>query len=427
MRWFLALLFVVISAGCAHRPAEYGALTASESVEARGVEKLSGVAVVGRPSFRSIDFSPATGALMEAPPPPQDGRGDVIVDKSATNRKIVYTADMTLRVPNKGTATTSIEELIKKYGGYIQRSSLDAITFRVKPADFEKVLADLEALGEVTARNVNSSDVTEQYTDLELRIETATSSRQRLIVLLEKTNVTKDVIEIERDIRRLTEEIETIKGKLRVLADQVDLSTITVRLEEKYPDQVTTPRRTSTPFEWMRQVGIEQTLEFIPEDAPMSRRKLLLLGPEFMLGTADGAPAPEGFVPLLMTRSRLVAATPEDSRLRAQYFKMRQQQGRKIDFWAQALEAELEQNRGYMLLSSDPFALEESDEHPAWHLATETIFSGETWLYDLWVVTDADSPRELVVIEYARPKRLETEKGAELLGNIEEAIRKLEL
>ncbi len=392
---------------------------------AAGASRVSGVAMANPFGAASADpfAAPAPPASTVKPAP---NAGDVAPDKGGIQRKIVYTASLGLRVANKRSATELVNAIIKKHDGFVQRSSLDEITFRVKPDRFDKAIEELEGLGEVTQRNVNSNDITEQYTDIELRLETAHSSRQRLIALMEKTNATKDVIEIERDIRRLTEEIETMKGRLRVLADQVDLATVTVRLEEKFLDQASSPRRQSTPFSWMAWTGIETTLAPIAEGTSMSRHGLFQ-GPKFQLATPDEAPAPEGFVPLHMTRLVVIAGTPEDFRLRARFFTVPESQKGSIEFWAKAMESELASNRGYLIRKSAAFEATDA-ELEAWRVETEVTFSGEKWLYDLWIVREKDEPQEFVTVEFARLKSSEPEGGkADALDRVLEAVKGIRL
>ncbi|MCC6545829.1 DUF4349 domain-containing protein [Candidatus Sumerlaeota bacterium] len=351
-------------------------------------------------AFRDTGFQPigAAPSAPAEPAPPQD-LGDIDPAKPGANRKIVYTAHLGLRVPNKRNAAELVRQVVVKRGGFVQNSTLDDITFRVKPDAFDATVAELETLGETITRNVNSNDITEQYTDVELRLETANSSRQRLLALLEKATATKDVIEIERDIRRLTEEIETMKGRLRVLSDQVDLATITVHLEEKFLDQAPAPRRTSTPYAWMSETGIEQTLATVEPEASL-RRGSLFCGSKFRLSKTDANALPDGFVMLEADREYFMAGTSEDFRLRARYFEIDRKQKAGMDFWRDALQNELVNNRGYNVTSTSAFTPNDQDLE-GFKLESEVSYSGEKWNYHVWVIRDKEEPNEFVTVEYA--------------------------
>ena len=77
---------------------------------------------------------------------------------------------------------------------------------------------------------VESADVTDQYRDLEKRIEVSEKTRARLYALLDKTGDADERVSILREIRRLTEEIEQLKATIAALDQQIRFSRITVRL-----------------------------------------------------------------------------------------------------------------------------------------------------------------------------------------------------
>ena len=231
----------------------------------------------------------------------------------------------------------AIDALIQRLSGIIVNATLDSVIFRVAPEDFDSALDELAKLGDVTAREVKSEDVTDQYRDLRLRSEVAEASRQRLMEILKKTGQVKDVLEVERDIRRLTEEIEGMKGLLRVLQDKVDLATITVQLEEKALEPLPARHRSSSPFSWINEVGLDHLQRQLPQEMPLSgegRLTRLVRGPQFRLGVAPGDLLPSGFVPVWYAKSLLWGATPEDYRLRVSCFRVRQKGN--LDFWGQA-------------------------------------------------------------------------------------------
>ncbi len=69
-------------------------------------------------------------------------------------------------------------------------------------------------------------DVTDQFIDLETRLENKRNYLKRYNDLLLKANSIKEILEIEEKIRALEEEIESATGRLKYLSDQVDYSTL---------------------------------------------------------------------------------------------------------------------------------------------------------------------------------------------------------
>ena len=81
-------------------------------------------------------------------------------------------------------------------------------------------------------------------------------------MLLEKANV-KEALEIEKEMRRVTEEIELLEGKLKLLRDKIAFSTITVAFEPRGSTIQAT--RIKLPFPWLTQLGLP-TLLHLSED-----------------------------------------------------------------------------------------------------------------------------------------------------------------
>jgi hypothetical protein len=104
---------------------------------------------------------------------------------------------------------------------------------RVPAGSFDAVMQELSGFGEVRARSVESTDVTDSYADLGRRAEIAKRTRQRLYDLLEKTTDVEERVGILREIRRLTEEIEQLSASLAVMEGQIALSRITIRLQSR--------------------------------------------------------------------------------------------------------------------------------------------------------------------------------------------------
>jgi hypothetical protein len=177
------------------------------------------------------------------------GPGTVPERPSSEERLRVYSADLELTVGVVEDTRARITEAARSAGGYVESSSGEYITIRVPAERFEDVLARVEDFGAVRSRSVRTADVTEQYADLERRIELSERTRERFYVLLERTSDTEERVEILREIRRLTERIERLTAQLESLDRQIAYSRITVRLTARI--QETGPNRGDIPFDWI--------------------------------------------------------------------------------------------------------------------------------------------------------------------------------
>jgi hypothetical protein len=211
----------------------------------------------------------AMAAAMPAPEPsPTDttnNNNDVEQATStpvdAPRRLVIYTGSVSSLVAQVEPALAAFLAKVSASGGYLQNRSGGSVTVRVPASQFFTTLQWLRESGQVSDEQINAVDVTKQVFDIELRLQTADEARKRLLKLLESASKIEDILAIETQLRRLTDEIEGMKGELRHLSDQIALSTLTVNFYANAPVPNPYPRRTRSRFEWINQVGIENVME----------------------------------------------------------------------------------------------------------------------------------------------------------------------
>lgn len=174
-------------------------------------------------------------------------------------RMRIYRASVDLLVGSVKDSLNGFVTEVEKSGGYLERRDNASITVRVPVDQFWSTLDKLKAMGTVLSESQSAEDVTQQYRDLELRMQTAETSRTRLLALLEKATDTKALLEIENEVRRLTEEIETMRATLKNLAQLVAYSTINATFRAAVPEQPR-PRNSANRFPWLDRVGPEPML-----------------------------------------------------------------------------------------------------------------------------------------------------------------------
>lgn len=183
-------------------------------------QKASAYSTPGRSTAPS--YADASGKTGETTPP----------DKGA-DRMVNFTADVRLDTKERDTTMTRLVATAKKYGGYVQSMNGDECSIRVRSENFIPALNDVATFGKVVDKNIHSVDMTDDYNDLKIRLENAEKSRQRYMELLASAHTIDEILRVEREIDRLTLEVEQYKGKLAMMDDQVYYSTITVNIHEK--------------------------------------------------------------------------------------------------------------------------------------------------------------------------------------------------
>lgn len=175
-------------------------------------------------------------------------------------RMLIYTAGLRLVVPELEAALNDIQRIAEKARGYMQTMTSTSITIRVPAGEFGTVLDQLRQVGRMVEKNIHTQDVTDEYVDLQLRLKNAEALLIRLQEILAKTENVKDALEVEKELSRVREEVERIKGRLASLDKLISYSTIQIQLERA----VERPGRYApdTPFPWMTQLGVENILRY---------------------------------------------------------------------------------------------------------------------------------------------------------------------
>jgi hypothetical protein len=205
---------------------------------------------------------PGTAAPSKAPPSPSPEQQIASGDAAARDGKaplLIYTAVLTMGVFGVEQALDSVESLAREAGGYLLERNDTSITVRIPATRFRTALDGVGKLGDELHRQVNARDVTDEYADLEIRLRNAEVMRQRLESLLAKTGNIGDALAVERELERVAQTIEQIKGRLKLLGEQVAFSTITVNFQPRATDQVDS--KVDLPFEWLRELGLPQLLQ----------------------------------------------------------------------------------------------------------------------------------------------------------------------
>ncbi len=172
---------------------------------------------------------------------------------------LVYTAELTMAVYHVTESMDAVQALGERAGGYLSVRSDTRITVRVPEDRFEDTLAQVAKIGDVLHRDLKAEDVTDQFVDTQARLKNARAMRDRLETLLQKAPV-KEAIDIQRELGKVTEEIERLEGRLNVLRDQIAFSTISVGFEP-VREQGVHDTSLVGPFPWLADVGLSSLLE----------------------------------------------------------------------------------------------------------------------------------------------------------------------
>ena len=145
------------------------------------------------------------------------------------NRLIAYTVSMSLSVADADETKSKILEQIKSYNGFIVRETGNEISARIPSEYLDEFLPNIKILGKIEYESKTGTDITDQYRDNVIRLDSLKNVRDRYIELLEKAINVSDILSIERELERVILEIERMEGRIRQAELSVSYSLVSVR------------------------------------------------------------------------------------------------------------------------------------------------------------------------------------------------------
>lgn len=139
-----------------------------------------------------------------------------------------------------------ITKLVKDYKGYISSENTSKhsnrinqfLTLRIPAEQFDLFLKELsKGVKEYDEKSINISDVTEQFYDLTSRLKNKKQLEKRYLEILSKARSVKEILDVEREIGKLREDIESAEGRLKYLNSQVSLSTLHITFYKEIEDK----------------------------------------------------------------------------------------------------------------------------------------------------------------------------------------------
>ena len=182
-----------------------------------------------------------------APAAPSSSAAAMAADKSNPNesalRKLIRNARTDLEVLNFQDTVEKITALAREAHGYLATSGSQKqengklrgeVVVKVLPDALDRFLEQLRGLGELKNQTIGTEDVSKHYFDTTARLDNARVMEQRLVEMLKNnTGKVSDLLQVEKELGRVREDIEKMQGELKFIDAQVQFATVTITLAEK--------------------------------------------------------------------------------------------------------------------------------------------------------------------------------------------------
>jgi hypothetical protein len=169
-------------------------------------------------------------------------------EKEKDRQQLIKKGSLTLIVGEAAKAEERLREILKGYDAYVSARQSSAavpqskylkpsevssitLTVKVEARRFDELLAQVKQIGSYTHESVQTEDVTFAHADLAARLANQKKVEERLLGhLSDRARDFKSVLEIEKELSRVREQIEQLTAQLRTMENQIAYSTLTLQI-----------------------------------------------------------------------------------------------------------------------------------------------------------------------------------------------------
>jgi len=183
-----------------------------------GINNLS----VASPSFSGLSTS-----RNSAPP------------SESSDRIIIQDTGLSLQVKDVTKTINEIEDVTKSFGGFLINSNISKpegaasgnISVRVPEDKRKEAMTTFKNMAvKVVSESVSGRDVTDQYVDIEARLEVLNKTKIKYEEILQRAEVVNDLLNVQRELINLQSQIDNLKGQQKYFEQSAKLSKITIYL-----------------------------------------------------------------------------------------------------------------------------------------------------------------------------------------------------
>ena len=195
---------------------------------------------------------PKEPALLQ--PEKKDEKKD---SQPKTERAASIRINIVLKVLNPDKVRTAIKNEALNLNGYPAYMGDSSIMIKIKPEKLEQALSLFTAHGVVIEKDLDRRDLTMEIAQLEGSLSSKEEILKKMRTFFDSSDL-NSTLDIERNMNQIVNEIENIKGSLRVLKDSAKWSVIDIFFQFRERENI---RYVSSPFNWLNSANTEDFLE----------------------------------------------------------------------------------------------------------------------------------------------------------------------
>jgi hypothetical protein len=164
---------------------------------------------------------------------------------ASTERLVIKNGTLSMAVDDPLLSRDNIARMAEAMGGFVVSADMYqqtlsngvqvpqvSMTIRVPAERLDEALSTIKAETDqpIITENLNSQDVTAEYTDLSSRLVNLEAAEQQLQEIMDDANRTEDVLAVYSQLVSVREQIELIKGQMKYYEQSAALSAISIQL-----------------------------------------------------------------------------------------------------------------------------------------------------------------------------------------------------
>ena len=155
------------------------------------------------------------------------------------DRLVIQESSVSLLVNNVRETSNKIVSYVEDQGGYMvdtrlthpEEAAYGTVTVRVPSEKLQEALTFFRSVAvKATSEHLKGWDVTDEYVDIEARLETLNKTKVKFEDILEKATKVEDILRVQREIISLQDQIDRLKGRQQYLEKTVQMAKVTLHL-----------------------------------------------------------------------------------------------------------------------------------------------------------------------------------------------------
>jgi len=156
-----------------------------------------------------------------------------------TNRMVIKSSNLSLLVTKVDDVQKKILKKVENLGGYMvsvelsnpQDAATATVIVRVPAKTLDQALDYVRSVSaKVISENLQGYDVTDEYTDLQARLDTLNKTKIKFEQIMDRALLIPDILEVQRELISLQSQIDSIKGQQQYYEKNAEMSKITIYL-----------------------------------------------------------------------------------------------------------------------------------------------------------------------------------------------------